>query len=676
MGTGYPVVSVLEISDPSPIRVVPVVHERLEMAAVVRAALAALDPAGVAVELPPTLREAALRAIGRLPRISLVVTREPGEEALVWVAAPGDPFVEAMRWAREHDRDIFFIDPDLPYPEQHADPVPDTYSVLQLGAERYFELLGERFGKGGGSDLDRRREAGMAYHLQRALDRIGDRRPDREAHGRPAILALVGAAHARRLEERLREPAAHPFGRRRGAAVELRHLDPASLTAVLGDAPLAHAVWERVRSGAPPARVELGGTLSRKVSVVRFGLRVIAGRGGAAEAERKARVVDYAASRGTGAVLGLAAFPDRHRLGAVVWEIAAGSYREQTDEAVSPWQRTLFFDYAARCARAQGMLVPALYEWTVAARGVGDDNLAWEVFDAARAYPWQDGPAEIETASIDGEELDLGTRRIRFRRRFMRVKRRPVAVPVRRRPTAENADEWLAGFDSDGLCSYPPEDLVIEDYGRFLQRKAVSILSAEQTRSEPFTTSLLDGVDIRETLRNVHDGRIYVEERGRAPGSAGSVVVIFDRDRENDRYPFAMTWLGEHDQESDMAFYSTSPGEQVVGPGIMRATYGGFMLTLPRGRLFDVWTDRDYRSARDKAELLVMAAIDYSLESIVVHVAGERPGRRMRQYAATSAKRLVHIPLASLSPVTLKKIRVVHILAGHDKRSVARRYTW
>lgn len=125
-----------------------------------------------------------------------------------------------------------------------------------------------------------------------------------------------------------------------------------------------------------------------------------------------------------------------------------------------------------------------------------------------------------------------------------------------------------------------------------------------------------------------------------------------------------------------MAFYSTLPGEQVVGPGIMRATYGGFLLTLPRGRLVDVWTDRDYHFARDKAELLTMAAIDYSLEKIVVQVAEKKPSSRMRQYAADQAKRLLHIPLGSLSPVTLKKIRVLHILAGKDKRDIAKRYVW
>ncbi len=36
-----------------------------------------------------------------------------------------------------------------------------------------------------------------------------------------------------------------------------------------------------------------------------------------------------------------------------------------------------------------------------------------------------------------------------------------------------------------------------------------------------------------------------------------------------------MTWLGEHSQESDMAFYSTPPGVDVVGPGISRMEHAG-----------------------------------------------------------------------------------------------------
>ena len=63
----------------------PVVHERLDLASVVGTVLDRLRPAAVAVELPTTLAEAVTQAVGRLPQISLVISEEPGEDALVWV---------------------------------------------------------------------------------------------------------------------------------------------------------------------------------------------------------------------------------------------------------------------------------------------------------------------------------------------------------------------------------------------------------------------------------------------------------------------------------------------------------------------------------------------------------------------------------------------------------------
>ena len=645
------------------LRILPVVHERLEMTALIRSALDHFEPDTVAVELPTTLQGPALQAVRRLPRVSLLLSEEPGEEALVWVVAPADPLVEAIRWADERRRPIHFIDPDLPYEERHVEAVPDPYAIWQLGA-RFLDLV--KPDRSSDPPADARREAGMAYHLSELA----------RTDGTGEILAVMGLAHVGGVAAGLDSPQAIPFARTRRTHIELRHLAPRSFTGLLPDPPLAHAVWERIRSGEAPEPTELAETLSRKVSVVRYGLRVIHGDKGESERRRKEHLVELASTEATAPLGSCPRFPDRRRLLDLVWRVGAGSYTEQTGEAMRRWQRRLFGDYAHRCARVQGSLVPGLYEWTLAARGVADDNLAWEVFEAARAYPWQDESAEIPTASLEGSELDLGTRTVRFRRRFMRIKSRPIAVPVRERPSPDDPEDWLSAFDTTGLCSYPPEDLVIEDYGRFLQRRAVSILAAESSRSEPFATSLLDGIDIRETLRNVHEDRIYVEEKGRVPGDAGSVVVIFDRDPDAQSFPFSMTWLGEHDQESDMAFYATSPAEQVVGPGIMRATYGGFMLTQPRGRLFDVWKDPDYRFAHDRGEVLLMAAIDYSLERFVVHVAADPPAERLRSYAAAQGKQVTHIPLAALSPVTVKKIRVMHILAGKDKREIARDYVW
>ncbi len=647
------------------VHVMPILHERVDIGSLVRCVLEALQPAAVAVELPITLSEPVRSSVSRLPEISVVLSEEEGEDTLIWVVAPGDPLVEGLRWAEENGRQTFLIDPDLPYPHRHTDIVVDPWSLWTLGAAAYLEIVRALAGDGVATDADRLRERGMAHHLLEAKE-----------HCRGPVLALVGAAHASRLTDHLKGPTAPPLARQRRSRVAVRNLHPDSLAALLPDAPLVHAVFENLRDGVVPGDPGLETAVARPMEMEFAGLRLITGGDPDSHQSVAVQRCRYAASRGHREGLAGRPVADREAIGRAVWEIATASWRAQTREEAQAWQRRMFFDFAHRHARIQGQLVPGLYEWVTAARGVADDNLAWETFETATAYPWQQESSDIQTARIDGEMLDLGTRRVRFRRRFFRTKRRPVLIPVRRHPTPDDPTEWLEAFDGRGICSYPPEDVVIEDYGLFLQKKAVSILASETARSEPFVTSMLDGIDLRETLLHWHEGRIWVRERGRSPGAAGSVVVIFDDDPDGDKFPYVMTWLGEHDQESDMALYATDPTRQIVGPGIMRATYGGFMLTYPPGRLFDVWGDPDYRGARFKAETLLMAAVDYSTEKIVVQVAPNPPSSRITSWAAQQGKRIVHIPIGSLSPVTLRRVRVLHILAGYDKRAVAKDYIW
>ena len=226
-----------------------------------------------------------------------------------------------------------------------------------------------------------------------------------------------------------------------------------------------------------------------------------------------------------------------------------------------------------------------VFDLTVAARSVVDDNYAYEVWQTANRYPSQkDVERFARNGELSGEEVWLNTKKLRLRRRLPRPKQRLVPRGLKKRKKEKFEGEWARQTDGNAICSYPPEDLVIEDYGRFLKKKAKSMLSEERTRTEPFTTSILDGIDLRETIRNWHERKIYVRQLDRIAGEVGAAVVIFDEDRE-DRYQYLTTWLGEHQNESDMAFYSTYPFEHLVGPGIGRAEYGGFLMTLPPRRM-------------------------------------------------------------------------------------------
>jgi hypothetical protein len=293
----------------------------------------------------------------------------------------------------------------------------------------------------------------------------------------------------------------------------------------------------------------------------------------------------------------------------------------------------------------------------------------------ANRYLAQQETSDLETVRLSASEIWINTKRLRIRRRLPRPKQRLKPAGLKPRKREKTPGEWARQTTGNAICSYPPEDLVIEEYGRFLKHKAKAILSEERVRVEPFTTSILDGIDIRETIRNWHRHKIFVRKADRLAGEVGAVVVIFDEDAE-DRYQYLTTWLGEHQNESDMAFYSTFPFENLVGPGIGRAEYGGLLMTLPPRRLFDVWSDNDYDFTESKSERLLMAAIDYSVERFVVYVAAKPPRSIFRSISAHLDRKILYVPIGQLSPAKVKKLRVVHVLDSYERRAEAKEYLW
>jgi len=197
----------------------------------------------------------------------------------------------------------------------------------------------------------------------------------------------------------------------------------------------------------------------------------------------------------------------------------------------------------------------------------------------------------------------------------------------------------------------------------------------EGARVAPFVSGFGDGIDLRETIKNLlHDGRIHVREEQASPGNVGAVCVVFDAEDRQNRYSWAVTWQGEHEAESDMALYATPPGSQVVGPKIGRSEYGGFLMTYPPGRMFHVFEDPYFDEAETKAERLLYAAIDYCNERSIIYVAPKPPRPKLVTLARRTGKQIVYLPIGQLSPSTLRKIRVFHVLDGRAVRSYAAGY--
>ena len=56
--------------------------------------------------------------------------------------------------------------------------------------------------------------------------------------------------------------------------------------------------------------------------------------------------------------------------------------------------------------------------------------------------------------------------------------------------------------------------------------------------------------------------------------------------------------------------------------------------------------------------------------------AAKPPRSIFRNIAARFGRTIVYIPIGQLSPTALKKLRVVHVLDGYDKRDIAKEYIW
>ena len=140
----------------------------------------------------------------------------------------------------------------------------------------------------------------------------------------------------------------------------------------------------------------------------------------------------------------------------------------------------------------------------------------------------------------------------------------------------------------------------------------------------------------------------------------GSICVIFDEDKPEEgkiyqeKYPWRTTWLGEHQQESDMAFYATPIIRQIVGPGISRCEYGGFMMSYPPRRMMNIWIDPDYQECRTKSEVLLMAAIDYAVKPVIVYVASTPPRSLLKSFAQRFGKKIVYYSDWSTIPYHFK----------------------
>jgi len=338
---------------------------------------------------------------------------------------------------------------------------------------------------------------------------------------------------------------------------------------------------------------------------------------------------------------------------------------------ITPHMLRTCLKYIRNLSLVESRLSPDLYTIVVAAKQVAGDQFALHVVETAREYPYQ---AETPFATLkmgieqgrlpDGEIVNL----------VSRLPGPPVmwrSLDLKRKPRREERRKWQMRWNPFSQCSWPPEDQSIEAFRTHVFQKARSIMGADLARTEKFTTSIQDGIDIRDTLRHFYDGDIYVKIEPPARGRLDCAVMLFDSPADPRDYPFRTTWFSEFEWESTLAFFATDFRKEAVGPGICLSNYGGALFLYPPQHFPDIWTDPQFDFTETLEERLLAAAGAYSSCKQIALLAPLPPGAGWRKLARRYGKQLVHVPMGQFSEATLQQLRMFHVLNGKQVRSYA-----
>ena len=184
--------------------------------------------------------------------------------------------------------------------------------------------------------------------------------------------------------------------------------------------------------------------------------------------------------------------PDRQKLIYQLYKTAGIRYMENSGNAFPGYHMRNLMKFVRNYALITGQLMPDLYQTLAAAKGCVDHNYAYEAWVLATDYPHRRNVDDLP-------ELDLTIDDVWDRGRIIRFH---LKQPGRKGGSWEQRRKKQRShfrFDPPGpfaICSYPPEDVVIERFGEFLKKKGTQILTEEAARTIPFSTSLED-VSIR-----------------------------------------------------------------------------------------------------------------------------------------------------------------------------------
>lgn len=314
---------------------------------------------------------------------------------------------------------------------------------------------------------------------------------------------------------------------------------------------------------------------------------------------------------------------------------------------------------------------PQLISIVTAAKQIVGDGFALSVLAQAKQYEY--------AVSLGVDEIKMGIGEASFPDGDVlpMVNRLPgpplmwSELQLTPKPDESRQLEWAQKWNPHTQCSWPPEDVLIENFRQAVFDRALESMGADLAKTEKFTSSVKDGIDIRDTIRHWYEGDIYVKVLPPHQGKLDCAVMLFDSPADPRAYPWRTTWFAEHKEESTLCFYATNFMDEPIGPGICLATYGGAMFLYPPKAIPDIWVDPRLDFATTLEERLLAAACLHSSCPNIALLSSAPPGIAWKQLAKRYRKNWVHLPLSRFSDSTVQQLRMVHVLNGKEIRSIA-----
>ncbi|MHA2250790.1 MAG: hypothetical protein ACXAD7_10520 [Candidatus Kariarchaeaceae archaeon] len=621
----------------------PQLHDQVYFSKLANQLLATFHPSVIALELPHELKDYFTRAIDRLPITTLIHTGEletreditfPPPPNLGYVIHPGEAIYWMAHLGRKKGCTIEFVDT---WHEKAFETwqIPIDYpSLATIGWKKFWELSTQYLDKHVKNPIHLTRSSSMGNKLLQLTNDF------------PTIIFICGAAHW---------------------PVVTYQLEQSGFN-LLGEDPFSHSIREILKPSlfhdtqSPSSK-------SRKewylADIHPHSLHIVTN-------DLPFMIADF--------VDNPVKFDFVESIRNLYFE-AEKNYKNQFDDAISPASYRRMFQYLRNLNRLNGTILPGLIDLVAAAKGMGDDDFAFEVYRMAVTYPFvpnKDDELE-QMVKFAPDETKGEVVKFAFKRRF----RRPILRKLRENERFDDLDpipeeafpgQWQDIWDNYspfGMVSYPPEDVFIENYLDFLRKRINEIIMEEQASSVEFQASLEDGIDWRATTRHFHEGKIFVKKIPRKQPEIGALIVQFlEEPMDEDEYNNHSTLFAEHDKESHISVITTKPGDVMVGPGITRVKYAAIISQFPPIG----WPALISQSNEDLKIRILHAAMNMSLSKIIGFVAPKPPSAAHRHFASSNGFRIVYLPMSQLTKASMHRLRTMHLLAHRSLRDNAREY--